>query len=68
MSLIVLNAYTKFLVIKGPFGWRSGKVEGWKISERMEKWEDKKDLVFSRVFGWRGEKVRGWKTFLFDWR
>ena len=34
----------------------------------MEKWEDRKYLVFPRVFGWRGGKVRGWKTFLFGWR
>ena len=34
---------------KDPFGWRSRKVGGWKISRRMEKWEDKKILVFPHV-------------------
>ena len=34
----------------------------------MEKWEDRKDLVFPRVFGWKGVKVGGQKTFLFGWR
>ena len=34
----------------------------------MEKWEDRKDLVFPCMFGWRGVKVEGWKTFLFGWR
>ena len=49
------------LIIKGPFGWRSEKVGGWKISERVEKWEDRKDLVFPHtclvegVEKWEGE-------------
>ena len=34
---------------KGSFGWSSGKLGGWKISGRMEKWEDRKYLVFPRV-------------------
>ena len=37
------------LEIYGPFGWRSEKVGEWKISGRMEKWENKKYLVFSHV-------------------
>ena len=42
---------------------------GWKISGRMEKWEHRKDFVFSHVcVGWRSGKMRGWKTFLFGWR
>ena len=46
------------------FGWRSGKVEGWKISGRMEKWEDRKDLVFSHVCLVGGvEKWEGGKRF-----
>ena len=35
--------------LQGPFGWRSGKVGGWKSSGRMEKWKDKKYLIFLRV-------------------
>ena len=32
----------------------------WKVkSERMEKWEDIKNLVFPCVFGWRDGKVGG---------
>ena len=47
----------------------SGKVGGWKISERMEKWKNRKDLVFPRVcLVEGGRKVEGWKTFLFSWR
>ena len=40
--------------IKGLFGWRSEKVERYKISGMMKKWEDRKDLVFPRVglVGW----------------
>ena len=30
------NAQYAFFGTKGSFGWRSGKVGGWKISERME--------------------------------
>ena len=37
-------------VIKGSFGWRSGKVGRLKISKRMEKWEDRKYLIFLRVY------------------
>ena len=51
------------LKIKGPFGWRSGKVGGWKI---MGRWK-----IFSfplYVFGRRNGKVRGWKTLLFSWK
>ena len=53
---------------------------GWKISERMEKWEDRKYLVFPyvclvggmkkwkgrKLFVWLKRKVGGWKTLLFD--
>ena len=48
---------------KGSFDWRSGKVGGWKISRRMEKWEVRKDLVFPHVClvemveKWEGEKL-----------
>ena len=42
------------LKTKGLFGWRSEKVEGWKIFSFP-----------SYVFGWRDEKVGGWKTLLF---
>ena len=45
--------------------WKSGRMEN---CGRMEKWEDRKYLVFSRVFGWRSGKVGGWKTLLFGWR
>ena len=31
-------------------------MEEWK-SGRMEKWKNRKDLVFPRVFGWRGGKL-----------
>ena len=49
---------------KGPFGWKSRKLGGWKISERMEKWEDRKYLVFSRVCLVGGmEKWEGGKLF-----
>jgi len=50
MVAVKIDGYTK-----GLFGWRSGKVERWKI--------------FSfplYVFGWRDEKVEGWK-FFFVW-
>ena len=43
------HTFCQELKTKGLFGWRSGKVRGWKISERMEKWEDRKDLVFLHV-------------------
>ena len=33
----------------GPFGWKSKKVGRWKISERIEKWKYRKDLVFLHV-------------------
>ena len=52
-----------FLHLKGPFSWRSGKVGEWKISGRMEKWEDRKDFVFSHVClvgeveKWEGRKI-----------
>ena len=37
---------------------------GWKISGRMEKWEDKKYLVFPRVYLVGGmEKLEGGKLF-----
>ena len=45
---------------KGPFGWRSGKVGGWKI---VRGW--KIFSFLSCVFGWRDRKVGGWKTLLF---
>ena len=49
---------------KGLFGWRNGKVRGWKISGRMEKWEDRKDLVFPHVCSVGGvEKWEGGKLF-----
>ena len=38
---------------KALFGWRSGKVGGWKIFSFP-----------SYVFGWRDGKVGGWKIFL----
>ena len=44
------HTFWQELKAKGLFGWRSGKVGGWKISERMEKWEDRKDLVFPHVY------------------
>ena len=46
---------------KGLFSRRSRKIKGWKISGRMEKWEDIKYLVFPRVCvcGWRDGKVGG---------
>ena len=52
ISTINLDGSHSFL--KGPFGWRSGKAGGWKISGRMKKWEDGKYLVFPRVclVGW----------------
>ena len=41
-------------ITKGSFGWRSGKVGGWKI---VEGW---KIFSFSScVFGWRGGKMGG---------
>ena len=49
--------------INGPFGWNSGKVGEWKINRRMEKWEDRKDLVFPHVYlvgmveKWEGVKL-----------
>ena len=43
------------LKTKGLFGWRSEKVEGWKIFSFP-----------SYVFGWRDEKVGEWKTLLFS--
>ena len=43
--------------------WKSGRIEN---GERIEKWKDRKDLVFSLyVFGWESRKVEGWKTLLF---
>ena len=49
---------------KGPFGWRSGKLRGWKISGRIEKWKDRKYLVFARVCLVGGmEKWKGGKLF-----
>ena len=48
---------------KGLFGWRSRKVGEWKISRRMEKWENRKYLVFPRVClvggmeKWEGRKL-----------
>ena len=49
---------------KGPFGQRSGKLRGWKISGTMEKWEDIKYLVFSRVCLVGGmEKLKDGKLF-----
>ena len=49
---------------KGPFGWRSGKLRGWKISGRIEKWKDRKYLVFPRVCLVGGmEKWKGGKLF-----
>ena len=51
-------------VIKGSFGWRSGKLGRWKISGRMKKWEDRKYLVFPRVcLVGRMEKWKGRKLF-----
>ena len=52
---------------QGLFSWRStGKVEGQKIvrgwkSGRMEKWEDKKDFIFSPICLVESGKVEGWK-------
>ena len=45
------------------FGWRGGKVGGWKI---MGGW--KIFSFLSYVFGWKGGKVGEWKTLLFGWR
>ena len=50
--------------IKGPFGWKSRKFGGWKISGMMEKWEDGKYLVFPCVCLVGGmEKWEGGKLF-----
>ena len=51
------------MILKGPFGWKSGKVGGWKISGRIEK------IWFSLMYVW----LEGWKSgrvekFLFGWR
>ena len=43
----------------------------WKISERMENWDDRKVLVFPYVCLVGGMKKWGggvWKTLLFGWR
>ena len=50
--------------LQGPFGWRSGKLEGWKINGRIEKWKDRKYLVFPCVCLVGGmEKQKGGKLF-----
>ena len=65
---MVLSHY--LLIIKGSFGWKSEKVGGWKISERVKKWEDRKYLVFRHVCLVGG--VEKWDDefffFLFGWR
>jgi len=57
-------------LLKGPFGWRSGKVEGWKISGRIEKiwfslmcvWlEVWKSGRVENFFIWLERKRGGWK-------
>ena len=62
-------------LVGGVEKWEDGKlVGGWKISWRMEKWEDRRDLVFlvclvggvenwegGKLFCLVGEKRRGWK-------
>ena len=63
------------LMSQGPFGWRSGKVKGWKISKRMENERIEKiwfSLMCIWLKGWKSERVenffillerkrRGWK-------
>ena len=49
---------------KDLFGQKSEKVGVWNISERIEKWEDRKDLVFFHVCLVRWvEKWEGGKLF-----
>ena len=59
ISSINLDGSHPFL--KRLLGWRSRKVGELKINGRMEKWEDKKYLVFPHVcvFGWRDGKMEG---------
>ena len=40
------------MILKGPFGWKSGKVGRWKISGRIEK------IWFSLMCFW----LEGWKS------
>ena len=63
-SLVLIRVQTSEKMPKGPFGWRSGKLGGWKISGRMEKWKDRKYLVFPYVCLVGGmEKWEGGKLF-----
>lgn len=53
--------FKSYCFIKGLYGWRNGKVGEYKMRKRMEKWEDKKDLVFSHLYlvgGWKSEKMK----------
>ena len=38
--------------------WKSGRIEN---SKRMEKWEDRKDFIFSPICLVESGKVEGWK-------
>ena len=38
--------------------WKSGIIEN---SKRMEKWEDRKDFIFSPICLVESGKVEGWK-------
>ena len=43
---------------KNPFGWKSGKNEMIENGVRMEKWEDRKNFIFSPIYLVESEKVK----------
>jgi len=46
---LVFLVFSLIRMTKALFGWRSRKVGEWKISGRMENWNDRKVLVFPHV-------------------
>ena len=55
---LMISWLLMIILTKGPFGWRGGNVEGWKMMEEWKSERIKKILIYL-LFVWLG--VEKWK-------